>query len=86
MGLVGDGGADRLSRGLANLPGRQAAVLIFVEFPVHMTSCLERVLDKGVSLEACERVENGIAVGVRVNPRSTGSSEGTIVIPEGVPG
>ena len=57
--VVRDGGADRLTRCFASMPDKQAAVLVAIESLGQRTSCLERVLDTGLSLEASRRADNG---------------------------
>ena len=57
--VVRDGGADRLERCLVIMPDEQAMALIAIESLGERTSYLERVLDTGLFLEACRRVDNG---------------------------
>ena len=81
MKVVRDGGADRLARCLANMPEKQAAALIAIEFLGQRTSYLRRTLDTGLSLEACRRADNGGAVSVRENPRAVRRSGGPVIFP-----
>ena len=57
--VVRDERADRLARCLASMPDKQAATLITNKSLGQRTSCLERALDTGISLETCRRAENG---------------------------
>lgn len=59
VGVVKDGGANRLACCLAGMPDKQAAALIVIESLGQTTSCLERVLDTGLVLEACKRSDSG---------------------------
>ena len=59
VGVVGDGGVDRLARCLADTPEKRAEALIVIEPLGQTTSYLERVLDKALSLQACRRIGNG---------------------------
>ena len=49
---VKDEGSDRLARCLANMPDKQAVVLIAIEPLVQRTSYLERAPDTGLSIDA----------------------------------
>ena len=57
---VKDGGADLLERCVANMLDKQASALITIKFLGQRTSCLERALDTGLSLETCRRADNGV--------------------------
>ena len=57
--VVRDGGAGRLVHCFANMPEKQAAALIAIEYLEQRTSYLERVMDTGLSLEALRRADNG---------------------------
>ena len=59
MEVVRDGGADRLTRCLANMPDKQAVVVIAIASLGQSTSYLERALDTGLSLTTCRRAGNG---------------------------
>ena len=59
MGVGKKGCADRLARCLANMPHKQAVVLIAIEPLGQRTTCLERSLGTGLSLEARRRADNG---------------------------
>ena len=52
MGVGKKGCADRLARCLANMPHKQAVVLIAIEPLVQRTSYLERAPDTGLSIDA----------------------------------
>ena len=54
MGVVRDGGADRLARCLANMPDKQAAALIAIESLGQRTSDVESALDTRLSHEHAE--------------------------------
>ena len=59
MEVLRHGDADRLARCLANMPDKQAVALITVDSLGQRTSYLERALYPGLSLEACQRADNG---------------------------
>ena len=59
MGVMKDGGADRLAPCLANMPGMQAAAPITINSLGQRTSYLEKAPDTRLSLEACRRADNG---------------------------
>ena len=59
MEVVRDGGADPLARCLASMLDKQAMAHIAIGPLGQRTSYLERVLDTGLSLEACRRADNG---------------------------
>lgn len=55
MVVVKDVRADRLALYLANIPNKQTAVLIVIEYLEQRTTNLEKALDTGLSLEAYRR-------------------------------
>ena len=84
--VVRDGGADPLARCLANMPVKEAAALIDVEYRRQLTSYPERALDPGLPLKACKRTGSGTQWPYDKNPRDTGRDDGTVDVPRGVPG
>ena len=83
--LVRDRRADHIACCLDNMSDKQAAVLIAIESPRQTTSYGERTLDTGLSLEACRRVQTTGRSGRTKKSSSSTSSEGTVILPGGVP-
>ena len=83
--VVRDIGADRLARCLANIPDKQAAVLIAIESLGQRTSYLEGS-EHGALPRSMQKGRQWGAVSVRKNPRATRSSGGTVIFPGGMPG
>ena len=85
MAVVRDGGANCLTRCLANMPDKQAVALIAIESLGQRASYLEKALDTGLSLEACKMGRQRGTVGVRKTHRAARSSGRTVIFSGGVP-
>ena len=85
MEVEKDGDADRLARCLTNLPGKQAAAHITIESLGWGTSSLERILDTGLSLEACRRADRGAQWAYDIIPGLPGAAEGQSFLHEAHP-
>ena len=78
-----DGGADHLARSLGNMPDKQAAALIAIEFFGQRTSYLDRALETGLSLEAYMMVENRAPWAFKKTLKLPGAAEAHSFFQEG---
>ena len=85
MEVVRDEGVGRLARCLANMPDKQAAILIGVEYLGKRTSYLERALDPRLSLEACKRADSGAQWAYEKTLELPGAAEAQSFFQEGCP-
>ena len=58
MAIVENGGAEQPARILPRMPDKQSTNLIATGPMVQRTSCIERVIDPGLSLPACQKADN----------------------------
>ena len=85
MKVLRGGSADCLARCLANMPDKQAAVPIAMEYLGQRTSYLERDLDPGPSFEACRRADIGAQWAYEKIFELPGAAEAQPLFQEGCP-